>query len=524
MTDKYTLFDLPISPDQISVLLPPSELRKIDFSALDFATARRAQVEYIKAYYSGDFNDFVSNNGVIMLLELNAYLTAIIAQRGDLNAGEGFLASSESDDAVMNHLALINQKIRRATPAVTDIACTVDDPVPTDIHIPAGTQFTIPGDSGTITYEVYRSPVDFISDIIIPAGKRGLIAFGIEGKFQFVTTTSDGSASQRITINSNTNIIETPVRVDVSIGNLTEEWQQIDCIDKAGPQDKVYEPRFFANRAEFLFGDNITGTALPGGATITISYRIGGGVRGRIGSGAIDEDRYIAPQYPFTAPISVNFRNVTPSSGGQDAESIANAKKRAPRDFATHLSAVTPGDYAQLVQSFNHPVFGSVAKSIATLRTSLNANRVELYVLAEGPSGPIAPNQGLKRAIEQYIDEINVLTDHVVVLDAKIHPVDIDLTIVMGRSTDASVIKTRVEAAITEFFDIRNWDLGQPFYISSLYNILSSLDGVRYVDIFQPSDNILASGQLADSSNTVGINELITLGNKQIKYYYETVR
>ena len=70
MADLETFFNLPTDPDEFSVLLPPSALRKIDFSALEFATARRALVEYIKTYFPDDFNDFVSNNGVIMLLEL----------------------------------------------------------------------------------------------------------------------------------------------------------------------------------------------------------------------------------------------------------------------------------------------------------------------------------------------------------------------------------------------------------------------------------------------------------------------
>jgi len=522
---ERTLFDLPVDPDQFSVLLPPSELRKIDFSALEFATARRALVEYIKTYFPDDFNDFVSNNGVMMLLELVSYVVAVLGLRSDMLAGESFLPTAFSRNAVINHLALIGQSIRRATPAVVDIECSVASPVGADIHIPARQLFTIAGeDAEEITYELFRSPTDLERDIVIPSGKRGVIAYGVEGKTETTTITSDGTNNQVITINTNKDVLESPIKVEVINGNITDEWNQIDHIERAGANDKSYEVRFFENRVDFVFGDNVTGQVPVAGADIRMTYRVGGGSRGRIGAGVINEQRTIAPEYPYTAPVMVSYRNVTPSSGGVDAETIDNAKRRAPRDFATHNSIVTDSDYAQLVGSFSHPVFGTVSKAIATIRTGLNANRVELYVLAEGPDSPIAPNEGLKRAIQSYVDELNVLTDHAVVLDGKIRPIDIEATIVVSRTADASVVKVKVDQAIVNFFDIRNWDMGSPLYLSHLYDTISRVDGVKYVDIFKPADNILATGEIDSSNPGVDINELITLGNREIRYYYEVLR
>ena len=175
-TTEPTLFDLPVDPDEFSVLLPPSELRKIDFSALEFATARRALVEYIKTYFPNDFNDFMSNNGVMMLVELLSYLTAVMSLRSDLLANQSTLPTATSEDAVANHLALIGQSISRATPAIVDIECAVGSPVSADINIPPGQQFTISGDDGSdITYELFKSPTNLTGSISIPSSKRGII-------------------------------------------------------------------------------------------------------------------------------------------------------------------------------------------------------------------------------------------------------------------------------------------------------------------------------------------------------------
>ncbi len=65
-----TLFNLPDSPEEFGVVLPPADLRRIDFSALDFPTLRRVVIEYIKTYYPDRFNDFSTNNGIIMLTEI----------------------------------------------------------------------------------------------------------------------------------------------------------------------------------------------------------------------------------------------------------------------------------------------------------------------------------------------------------------------------------------------------------------------------------------------------------------------
>jgi len=525
MTSEGTLFQLPTDPEEFSVLLPPSELRKIDFSALEFSTARRALIEYIKTYFPNDFNDFVNNNGVMMLVELLSYLTAVLSLRSDMLTNESFLPTATTEEAVANHLALIGQAVRRATPAVTDVECSVVNPVGSDVRITAGSQFSIIGEDGdAVVYELFRSPTDLTSQIVIPSGKRGVVAYGVEGTTTNTKVTSDGGANQKITINLSDNAIESPIKVEITSSGITEEWNQIDFIERANANDKAYEVRFFDNRIEFIFGDNSTGVIPVAGSEISMTYRVGGGLRGRIGAGVINEQRSATPDFPFTAPVIVTFRNITPSSGGTDKENIEEAKKRAPRDFATHEAIITETDYAQLVGSYSHPVFGTVSKAVATVRTGLNANRVELYILAEGASGPIAPTAGLKRAVESYVDELNALTDDAVVLDGKIRAIDIDATVAISRSSDASIVRINVDKAIEDFFALKNWELGEALFVSQLYDAINQVDGVKYVDIFAPADNILVTGKVDSGDPGVDINELISLGNKEIKYYYEAAR
>jgi len=526
MTDRETLFDLPSSPESFGVLLPPSELRRLDFSGLDFETARRAIIEYIQTYFPDDFNDFVASNGMMMITEIVAAQVHKLALRADLLANEAFIGTAKTEQAVVNHLALINQRVRGQTPAIVDVELSVDQPVYSDIEIESGLIFTVKGsDQQTVNYEIYKAPNDWTSRIVIPAGKRGVIAWGVEGRFSSpVTVTSAGGPNQRFTI-SEPRILESPIFVTVTVGNDSEEWTVItEPIERYGPNDTVVEAIFLTDTVIFRFGDDVTGKAPVSGSQITFRFRTGGGIRGRIGVGQINSVRPITPLPPANASVSVRFRNTTPSSGGTDRESIARAKQRAPREFATQRSIVTSEDYATAASTFSHPVYGSVSKALATIRTGLNANRVEVYILAEGPDGiPVAPSAGLKAGLETYFSDLNVLTDHVVALDGELHPVDIDMNVVVNRNADASVIKERVEAVIDNYFDIENWDMGEPFYISNFIEAIEAVDGVAYVDLFSPADNILSSDDTTATDDRVGFNEIIVEGERKTNYYYETL-
>lgn len=521
-----TFFDLPTLPDRVSVPLAPANLRRIDFSGLDFDTARRAIIEYIQKYYPDDFNDFIASNGIIMLVEIIAAVTAKLSLRADLLSNEAFLPTATSEESVINHLALINQKIKRATPATVDVECTVDLPLFTSLNIAAGTSFSVVGpDNSEMFYEIYSAPGDWNSNIVISPGKKGVIAWGVEGRFVAPAIfQSSGGANQSYVINDN-NILDDPIFVDVSYGAHSSRYAVVDFIENYGPNDNVAEVLLTGSVMKIKFGDDITGKAPLSGSMISVRYRVGGGRRGRIGVSAINTSKQLIANPPANTAVTVNFRNITASIGGTDKESLDRAKKRAPRDFAVQSSIVTSSDYAHTAENFSHPAFGIVLKAVAAVRTSVNANLVEIYILASGEDDiPTMPSIGLKRALETYIDDLNVMTDKAVVLDGSLKPIDIDMNVIVDRNADASIIRNRVEYAMNTFFDVDSWDMGEAFYISNLIESIESIDGVSYVDLFKPANNILSIQKLSSDFGTddegVAIDQLIVRGSVNISYYY----
>lgn len=518
-------FKLPIDPEEFGVVLEPARLRRIDFSALEYPEMRRAIIEYIKTYYPDQFNDFVANNGVIMITELVAYLSGLLSQRSDIIADESFLPTAQTEDAVSQHLALINNEIKRATPAVIDVEISIDTEAPTPINIPAGLQFSIAGADGLpLTYELYRAPGDFISPITIFPGTRGVIGFGVEGRFVApLVAESAGGPNQEFEI-LEPNVLSDPISVDVTTGNTTVSWRRIDTLERAGPNDEVFEVLFFEDRALIRFGNDIAGKALLAGQIVTANFRVGGGIRGRIAANAINETRPINPEPPASASVEVLFRNPNPSSGGTNKESLQAAKLRAPKESAALSSATSGEDYSVLAREFTHPIHGSVLKAVASLKTSLNANIVFLHVLAAGPDDvPVLPSIGLKQSLQTFLSDLKVLTDEVRVVDGTIKPVDVRANVVISRSADPALARVAIDTRLKEFFSVNNFDMGQPLYISQLNELLQSIEGVKFVQLREPVDDIIASDQGAATAteNQVGFDELVTLGSINVKLYFE---
>lgn len=520
-------FNLPTDPKDFSVDLPSSDLRNIDFSALDYDTARRTIIEYVRTYYPNDFNDFVTSNGFIILIDIISAVTDSLSLRNDLLANEAFLPSAQSEEAVDNHLQLIGQRIKRQTPATVEMEVSIDRPVFVDTSISPGQLISINGPDGReVYYEVFRGPGDWTNNIIIPAGKRGVVAWGVQGRFvESLNETAIGGPNQYYDF-SDDEIMLYPMFMTVSYNDISSDWKVIhEPIQKYGPNDKVAEIQFFkdlngTNIARLKFGDDVNGKSPLMGSVISLRYRTGGGTIGRIATGVIDVQKTIRDG---NRSISVGFRNISNGVGGTNKETIREAKERAPKTYSMHGNLVTGSDYAHFANNFQHPYYGRISKSSVVLLTSENRNIVDLYVLSDGENSPRAATEQLKEALKNAVSTINVLTDEVRVKDGRIKPIDLDCRIVLDRNADARVVKNRIESQIKSFFSADNFDIGQPLYISNLIEYIKSTDGVMYVDLISPNMNILPSGDLVGSSNRVAMDELITLGTNKIDYYYDTI-
>lgn len=88
-----------------------------DFESYDFETLRKSMIDYIKAYYPEDFNDFIESSEFIALIDLVAYMGQNISYRVDVNARENFLSTAERRESVLRLARLVSYNSKRNTSA-----------------------------------------------------------------------------------------------------------------------------------------------------------------------------------------------------------------------------------------------------------------------------------------------------------------------------------------------------------------------------------------------------------------------
>jgi hypothetical protein len=88
-----------------------------DFKSYDYDTLRRSAVQYLKANYPENFNDYIESSEFIALVDLICYLGQNLSFRVDLNARENFLETAQRRDSILRLAQLISYNAQRNTPA-----------------------------------------------------------------------------------------------------------------------------------------------------------------------------------------------------------------------------------------------------------------------------------------------------------------------------------------------------------------------------------------------------------------------
>ena len=103
----------------------------------------------------------------------------------------------------------------------------------------------------------------------------------------------------------------------------------------------------------------------PNNTTLTITYRVGGGIDSNIVSGDISTTPSTTAQSGNTSATLTSVNNSSPARGGKDEEDTIEIKEKAKAFFSTQNRCVTKEDYEARVM--NIPAkFGNIAKVYVT--------------------------------------------------------------------------------------------------------------------------------------------------------------
>ena len=292
-------------------------------------------------------------------------------------------------------------------------------------------------------------------------------------------------------------LTRTPVIDDsITVTVNGEQWTEVDASVFRNPEDKVFTVQTFTSgRTAVTFGDGKFGALVPADASITVDYRVGGGVSGNVGLGAINTS-LIGITEDTSSPVSIAVANTTSTGvGGQDSESLEEARVMIPYYSRTGDRCVTVADYQTLAQRFTSSTYGSVAYARATVRNEnalLEGNLVIVYAWTTGTNGGLValPAQ-LKLALKEYLQERAVGTDYVEIFDGTNRPVPISLRFRTFSGFSVTDTRNLVVDTINDY--VTELRPGNPVVYSDLLRAIDEVYGVDSVNVATPNADLIPS-------------------------------
>lgn len=306
---------------------------------------------------------------------------------------------------------------------------------------------------------------------------------------RFVTSTATSGYAVKL---SQSPVIDGSVEVSVN----GTPWSQTTAIGVLSEFAEVFKVKTFTTgETAVLFGDGTFGAAVPAEAAVTVTYRVGGGTAGNIELSTINTS-VTGLLGTLSSPVSIQVSNSTSVGvGGQDPETLDQARVNIPYHTRTNDRAVTLADYQTIAQLYSSSLYGSVAYARATVRTEnalLEGNVVSVYAWTTGPGGGLVPLTGqLKTAVRDYLQTKAVGTDYVQVLDGTARPVPLSFLFKIRPGYSVSTIRDLLLATVSE--KINALRPGDALIYSDLVSALDATYGVDNLTLATPSGNLYPS-------------------------------
>jgi len=190
------------------------------------------------------------------------------------------------------------------------------------------------------------------------------------------------------------------------------------------------------------------------------------------------------------------------ATGGTDKETLENARIFAPASLRALERAVTAIDIETLADAFSSPTFGGIAKSKVIVSQSPTAK-----VMIVPRSGGY-PSSGLKSALQDYLSERIVIGRRVEVIDPQYYAITITATVHVAAGALPSQVADDIRRKLVAYLSPAYQDpatglyprvLKQNIYLSKIYSLIMSTDGVTYCTVTEPTGDItIPTYQIAD--------------------------
>ena len=442
---------------------------QVDYTSRDYSAIRRDLINLIQFYNPAWTNRDASDFGMT-LIELFSYLGDILNYYVDRSANEAFITTASQRDSVLQIAKLLSYIPTDSTAAT--VTLTFQNSTASPITVPAKTKVTTTNvTSSTSVAVIFETD----SAVTVPAKSAGVNGSATVTATQGETQTesigpSDGGPDQRFALS------QYPVisgSISISINGVA--YNNVQYLIDYNSNDPVFTTYTEASGITYIkFGDNISGRIPPTGASISVTYRTGGGVSGNAAANTI--------QYMKTVISGITVNNQAAATGGADPESTDSIRLNAPLSVRSLNRAVSLRDYAALCLNV-----GGVAKasSVADVYTS-----VTIYIAPFGDRGVLPDNVTpttafgtLTAAIRNYLADKAPANTTVSLLPPSYVTVDMTINLTILPQYKQSLVQTAVRTALYDLLNIDNVTFADRITLSDIMTVINSVPGVAYPQV-----------------------------------------
>jgi hypothetical protein len=301
-----------------------------------------------------DYN--FEGSGIGVLLDVLSYNTYYTGFYQNMVATEGFLATAQKRNSVVNLAKALNYTPRSASSAKI-LGTLKVTPVgsPASVTIPKYTKFQAAIDGTTYTFLNESAVVVFNNSgtYVSTEPVRLIEGRSVSEKYTYNVNDPD----QRFIIsNPSADTTTLTVKVQNSSTDSTIKFYTLaaDVITLSSTSEVYYLEEVEDGKFRVTFGDDVISKKLVQGNIVYLDYIVSTGTSSN-GIKAFT----LSSTVDGISDLTFTPETGTSSSGGQDRESIASIKFAAPKTYAAQNRAVTAEDYEALM--LTAPNVGSVA-------------------------------------------------------------------------------------------------------------------------------------------------------------------
>lgn len=340
---------------------------------------------------------------------------------------------------------------------------------------------------------------------------------------------SDGSPNQSFPL-ANAPVLLERFDLQVDEGDGFKSWKRVEDFAASGREDRHYtlDPSkgvvYFGDGEQGKIPERLTQPSRPNEDLPNIKaaiYRWGGGARGNAGAKKITS-------LQSTVPYVESVTNLRPSFGGQDEESVEDAKLRAPAAIRTQSRAVTAGDFEFLARQtpggriqrahalpMRHPDFQPIRPAGAGIAAAdiPVPGVVTVVVIPESlPNDPNPmPNEDTLKLVASWLDRHKLITTEVFAAAPKYRRVEIEAEVKALPTALSGQLADALEKLLLDYFhplrggaDGTGWAFGGTISFSEIYRRILNTPGVARVE--GSAVTIFVDGQRMPPCQDISLN------------------